>query len=187
MAGGGLPSLTGVLLDAQLTSLGLVRRPSKRQGQGGFRAAFVGSSISPSYASAVLKLGAPYLVGASFTRTPVQSAVLTVTGGPVNLAGASFTKTLSSPSTLTTGTGGGGAAGSLSWSAAPNAVGYIVYWDTVSGPPYSNSADVGNVTSVMPASVGMTGTGLRYVNVRSYDSAGPSVPGPWGVEITITL
>src|SRR5262245_31691875 len=41
----------------------------------------------------------------------------------------------------------------LSWTAEPLATGYKVYWGLVPGPPYANSVDVGNVTSITSASL----------------------------------
>jgi hypothetical protein len=75
-----------------------------------------------------------------------------------------------------------GASGALSWTAESGATGYRVYWDSMSGPPYANSADVGNVTSYDPSG---WGAGTWYANVRSYDDS--DLEGPYGTEITVTL
>lgn len=78
-----------------------------------------------------------------------------------------------------------GGAGMLTWTAATGATGYRVYWDTMSGPPYSNSQDVGSVLTYPAASLTGIGTGTRYLNIRSYDESG--LEGPWGTEIQVTL
>ena len=70
----------------------------------------------------------------------------------------------------------------LSWNSATGATGYNVYWGTVSGPPYANVVDVGNVLSADQGDFAGLGTGTRYFNIRSYDES--DLEGPWGVEVT---
>jgi hypothetical protein len=70
----------------------------------------------------------------------------------------------------------------LSWSAVTNAAGYKIYWDSISGPPYDNSVDVGNVLTYDPSG---WGSGTWYANIRSYDESG--LEGPWGTEVEVTL
>jgi hypothetical protein len=75
--------------------------------------------------------------------------------------------------------GGGGGAGFVSWDAVTNATGYKVYWDTMGGPPYTNSADAGNVLTYTPA--GLSSGVTYYVNVRAYDESG--LEGAWGTQL----
>jgi hypothetical protein len=76
----------------------------------------------------------------------------------------------------------GGGAYDINWTAATNATGYKVYWDTIGGPPYANTYDVGNVLGVNYSSLSGIGTGTRYFNVRSYDQS--ALQGPWGTQFT---
>lgn len=94
-----------------------------------------------------------------------------------DLTGAAVT---SAPGTLTGGLAGG--PGTVTWTAVPGAAGYLVYWGTSSGPPYANSANAGNTTSYLPTGL-VSGT-TYYFNVRSYDDAGPTLPGPFGTQQT---
>lgn len=74
----------------------------------------------------------------------------------------------------------------LAWDAVTDATGYKVWWDTLSGPPYANFVDVGNVLSIASSSsLPGIGTGLRYLNVTPYDLSG--LDGAYGVEVTKTV
>jgi hypothetical protein len=82
-----------------------------------------------------------------------------------------------SPPTGLTATAGSGTI-SLSWSTNPesNIAGYRVYWGSTSGHPYSNSFDVGNVTSYTIPNLPI---GKYYAAVTAYDiSAGSVIDDP---------
>lgn len=120
---GGLRSLTGVLSTEQVSELGLVRKPSKRQGEGGGRAVLVGSSRTRTSALATLRLGGAYLSGLSTTRTAVSMAVLSFAGGAANLAGISITRVNTPAAGFTPGTAPGGDMPANSFAVGPTATG----------------------------------------------------------------
>src|SRR5689334_15458734 len=74
---------------------------------------------------------------------------------------------------------GGGGSFFFEWDAVSAAIGYRVYWGTAGGPPYANSADVGNVLGYTPAGL-VSGT-TYYLNVTAYDESG--FEGPWATQL----
>jgi hypothetical protein len=140
------------------------------------------TTVAPQVVASALSAA----VRAALSATASLSVLVNL---PANLtvalsAAVQAARTASAALSAQVDTQAGGGTGDLAWDAVSGATGYRVYWDSVSGPPYSNSVNVGNVTSYTPTAAVM-GTGTKYVNVRSYDASG--IEGPWGTEITITL
>lgn len=73
----------------------------------------------------------------------------------------------------------------LSWTAEPLAVDYTVFWSTVSGPPYTNSSNVGNVTSIEEGDLPGYTPGDYFYTVASRDESG--MHGPYATEVGKTL
>jgi hypothetical protein len=116
--------------------------------------------------------------------TPVPS--VTPTTQVATLLGGSFGKTREKAltgSAITVSAGSMSLGGNLlSWSGVSGATGYKVYWDSISGPPYTNSVDVGTQTNYDATP---WGAGTWYANIRSYDGSG--LEGPYGTEITVVI
>jgi hypothetical protein len=145
-----------------------VRLRSRKVGGGSATHALTGQALAAS-----MGLCAPV---PSVTPT---TQVATLLGGSLGktrekaLTGSAIT---ASAGTLSTG------GNLLSWSGVSGASGYKVYWDSISGPPYTNSVDVGTQTNYDATP---WGAGTWYANIRSYDESG--LEGPWGTETEVTI